>query len=257
MPPRPPLHRCPRAVVTASLLAIGVGAAACLTPPRGPAVGSDAGHACDPVAGYATTLIVDWPRDEVIDLELVAREGLAVVAYDCNGIHLVKGCRAEGAYTYEGIERQEQKLLLTTADEIRAYLPRAGERLAQEVAAEVARGGGLELRIVTVGRRAASSQSVREEHLAGACAEATHLVRHVALGAFEMSRADASPRTTDGQRSLARGGDYASCAQAAIGATSTRGCDAAVLLDLAPIARGGRPSRPAPAPTASGTRDGG
>lgn len=258
MPPRPPLDPPRlRAVATASLLALGVGAAACLTPPRRPAAGSDAGHACDPVAGYATTLIVDWPRGEVDDLELVARDGLAVVAYDCNGIHVVKGCRVEGAYAYAGVERQEQRLLLTTADEIRAYLPRSGEHLAEELAPEVARGGGLELRIVTVGRRAASSQSVREEHLAGACAAATHLVRRVALGAFEMSRADASPRAAGGQRSLARGGDDASCARAETGATPTRGCDAPVLLDLAPIARGGRPSPPAPAPTASGTRDGG
>jgi hypothetical protein len=256
MPPRPPLHR-PLVVAIASLLALGAGAGACLTPPRTPSTGLDAGHPCDAVAGYATTLIVDWPRSEAVDLDVITHEGLAVVAYDCNGIHLVKGCHVEGAYAYAGVERQEQKLLLTTADEIRAYLPRSGERLAQEVAPELAGGGGLELRIVTVGRRTASIQSVREEHLSGACATATHLVRRVAIGAFEMSRANASARTTDGQRSIARDGDYASCARSETGATPTRGCDAAVLLDLAPIARGGRRSGPAPAPTASGTRDGG
>ncbi len=254
MRPRLPLR--PLAAAITSLAALGVGAAACLTPPpRGPTAGVDAGHPCDAVAGFATTLIVDWPRGELVDLDLVARDGLAMVAYDCNGIRLVKGCRAEGTYSYAGVERQEQALLLTTADEIRAYLPRGGEHLAQELAPELARGGGLELRIVTVGRRAASSQSVREEHLVGTCAEATHLVRRFAIGAFDMSRADSAKRAARG-RTLAQSGDYASCARAETGPTPTRGCDAAVLLDLAPIGRG--PHAPhAPAPTTRGTRDGG
>lgn len=236
------------AVTTLNLLALALAlayAASCGRPTATPAPPQpDAAAQCDPMSGYATALIVDWPTELRVEVEQTVRERLAVVAYDCNGIRLLKGCRAEGTYRYGGVERKEQKLRLASADEIRAYLPFGGQRIAGDLAADLARGGALDIHITTVGYLSSNTQSARAAQLEGDCASATHLVRRVGLGAFAMERGNTDPSAAfhgrgarPDQRYFGRDGDDQACARAEReAAAAPRECSALVSLDLAPIA---------------------
>ncbi len=236
------------AVTTLNLFALALAlasAASCGRPTATPAPPQpDAAAQCDPMSGYATALIVDWPAAARVEVEQTVRERLAVVAYDCNGIRLLKGCRAEGTYRYGGVERKEQKLRLASADEIRAYLPFGGQRLAGDLAADLARGGALDIHITTVGYLSSTTQSARAAQLEGDCASATHVVRRVGLGAFAMERGSTDPSAAfrgggvrPDQRYFGRDGDDQACARAEReAAAAPRECSALVSLDLAPIA---------------------
>jgi len=47
------------------------------------------------------------------------REGVAVVAYFCDGIRLLKDCHIDGQYGFMGMTRREQVVRLENADELR------------------------------------------------------------------------------------------------------------------------------------------
>lgn len=68
------------------------------------ALGEDV--ACRAVGASAEPLIVDWKSNERTDLEVAMKEGVAVVAYDCKTLRLVKGCSVHGEYAFAGVSRR-------------------------------------------------------------------------------------------------------------------------------------------------------
>src|SRR5262249_10720227 len=63
---------------------------------------------CRDVLSSAEPLVVDWKPEQRGDLEESMHDGVAVVAYSCQGLRLLKDCHIEGSYGFLGMTRREQ-----------------------------------------------------------------------------------------------------------------------------------------------------
>ena len=137
---------------------------------------------CQGVGEGGEPLVVDWKPDQRGDLEIAMKEGVAVVAYSCEGIKLLKECHLEGNYGYMGMTRKEQVVRLNNSDEVRANLPLSGVKLS----AELKRGSSLDVAMVMVGKQKTTWTEPTKGDLKGKCDGATHFVRGATVGAFVM-----------------------------------------------------------------------
>jgi TPR repeat protein len=206
------------------------------------------------VRGRATPLIVDWAPAERRALQARMATGIAVVAYDCNGIRVLPECSVEGRYGYVGRGPEPQVVQLHSADELRANLPRTGSALLWPALAELSRGASLDLALVTAGRVQTKRGSATAADLVGECAGATHFVRGATLGAFAVDAGarGLERRVPDIFEGGARGGAILSaterrvqgaltaCGSARPGAGAPPdGCDAVYRIELAAIETAG------------------
>src|SRR5262245_29071746 len=74
---------------------------------------------CRDVSRGAEPLVVDWKPEQRGELEVAMKDGVAIVAYDCNGIRLLPDCRLDGEYGFIGMTRKEQVVRLETMDEVK------------------------------------------------------------------------------------------------------------------------------------------
>jgi hypothetical protein len=156
--------------------------------PGDPRAGDALGESCKKVGTEAEPLVVDLPPHERADLEeAVNGGGLAVVAYDCKSMRLLKSCSAAGSYAFQGLSPRRQTIVLENADEIRTNLPSLGPALAVKLEGELARGSTLDLDMLMVGKRRTTVTGLEASDLRGDCAGATHFVRGTYVGAFELS----------------------------------------------------------------------
>lgn len=138
---------------------------------------------CDPDDhARVEPLTVDWSSDDRADLEIGMREGLVVVAFDCDEFRVLDQCRVEGGYAYAGVSRKQEVVQITGAGELHANLP-VGKA---ELAAVIERGATIDIAMVSVGKLRTSATGVSAEQLEGDCAGATHIVRSALVGAFAM-----------------------------------------------------------------------
>ena len=234
----------------------GGGTPADLLRPKDPsaaaALGDGAG-ACHQVEKYGEPLVVDWKPDQRGDLEEVMHDGVAVVAYDCSGIKLLKQCHLDGAYGYLGMTKREQVVRLQSADELRANLPLSGLKIAGEIGGEMSRGSTIDIALVTVGKKRTTWKAPTRDDLKGDCSGATHVVRGATVGAFAVqtgTRAEAKTSVqifgagAGGGSSSAKDvndkeGDPSACATSSPDATGAPAqCGAAVRIELVGIADG-------------------
>ncbi len=93
----------PRLIVLSSLLALS----SCGGPTVGGALRPDAAKGTEAVDGpqgpcrevgeTGQPLVVDWPAHERTNVEEAMMSGVAVVAYDCKTLRLLKDCSLEGS----------------------------------------------------------------------------------------------------------------------------------------------------------------
>jgi len=145
---------------------------------------------------FPRVLTVDWRSDERVDVEVAMKRGIAVVAYDCQGLRLLPDCRVEGAYGFVGVTLKQEAIRLENVDEVRANLPLHGAGLAVSIGGELERGATLDIALALVGKRAAARSEVSRDELVGQCTGATHFVRAATVGAFVMSTGQRAKATT-------------------------------------------------------------
>lgn len=215
----------------------------------------DGSHAqCREVGESGQPLIVDWPAHERTNLEEAMLGGVAVVAYDCKELRLLKDCRLEGSYGFLGLTKREESLQLVDADEIRANLPAFGGKLVSTLGAELGRGKSLDLAMVMAGKSRTTVPRATRAQLQGNCEGATHFVRGAFVGAFAMSRgtrgavrtsaelfgAGVSAASTSQRADQSREGEPDACGRVEPGdAKPPKGCRTAVRLELMAIAKDG------------------
>jgi hypothetical protein len=145
------------------------------------------GGECRAVTDNGEPMIVDWRPEQRLDLEVAMKDGVAVVAYDCKTIKVLRDCRVDGTYGFTGTTTKEQVIKLENADEIRANLPLSGLSLAGKLEGELQRGSTLDVGLVMIGKKRTTWTSVPRDELKGDCGGATHFVRGATVGAFVMS----------------------------------------------------------------------
>lgn len=211
---------------------------------------------CVPGEKFADPLVVDWKPLDRGDLEIVMKQGIAIVEYDCDHMKLLKNCHANGSYGFVGMNRKQQVIRLETAEELKANLPTLGATFVGKIGAEMQAGSVLDIALVVVGKRATLRSNVTRVDLQGACDGATHYVTAATVGAFAFDRgtrsklrsvadvfgATASGEVSSGSSLNDRDGELAACSKASADATSAPDqCSAVVRVDLAPLAVGGQP----------------
>ena len=142
------------ALLGASMSACGPGAVGAAVRP-GDRHASDAlGEGkCRNTKGGGQPLIVDLQAHERADLEESMQTGVAVVAWDCDALKLLRDCKADGGYAFHGLSPQELMVKLEDADEVKANLPTFGPKILASFEAEMGRGATIDLAVAMIGKR--------------------------------------------------------------------------------------------------------
>ena len=136
--------------------------------------------------------MVDWDPEVRGDLEVAMKEGVAVVAYDCNSIKLLPDCGLDGGYGFIGMTRKEKLVSMEDSDEIKANLPMSGVSFLAKLGGEIKRGTTLDAAMVMIGKKNSARKRASRDELEDDCSEATHFVRSATLGAFVLATSTAA-----------------------------------------------------------------
>jgi len=212
---------------------------------------------CRAVSASGEPLIVDWQAHQRANMEEAMQDGVAVVAYDCSSLRLLKGCRLDGSYGFMAVSKKEQTVRFENADEVAANMPGFGVPLLTQLRGELGRDSTLDLAMILVGKRRTTIGEATREALVGgpACEGATHYVRGAFVGAFAMgtgTRGTASlgaglfaASSSSAKLSSYRDGEPETCKRVAPGAPAApETCDALLRLELVGLGAPGRPADP-------------
>lgn len=238
-------HRRARALATC----IGSAFAAAACGPAGQApparitasIAKEAGR-CAPVTGPARVLVAELPAASRVALEAAQKRGLVAVRHDGCGVEVLSDCRVPGTYAYVGTSRQHERVTAKSAEELARALPLAAPSLEPTLA----RAGEVTLSMTAVGTYSSERTSAHPAELEGACEGATHVVRGMTVGAFQLL-AGPVQRTAGGAlagEAIDRGGDEAACLRAPPGRERPPAdCTAPLRAELVPIEEGERATK--------------
>lgn len=267
---RLPLFRRPTHLLAATLLA-AVCSAGCSPGSAAKAVRSDAPTAADALGDACMN--PDEPTEPwTFDLDTTQRgqlttalrkHGLVLVAYDCDGLRVVRGCKATGDYEYAAYPAAWDVIDLRDTDEVRASLS-GGAVFAAELKAEMERGTALVIAHGEIGMSSTTVMEISRDRLRGKrCDEATHFVEAVHFGAFAMQTSSeaelgsaieifdqgASAASASSAKKSKRSGKREACERSSSeDRKPVAGCDAVVRVRLVPLAKasGDAPKPPPP-----------
>jgi hypothetical protein len=193
--------------------------------------------------GRMRPLVVEWPSADRSELEALTHRGPIVVRYAGCEIDVLDTCRAIGAYAYVPTTIQQDKVEMKDADQLYANLPVGAPKLE----ALLRKGGQLVVSMTIVGRFEADGDGAfARARLTGDCDNATHVVRAMAVGAFEFYQEGEAKASADAlglaggkseskRSSLNAAGDAARCREEQK-ASPPFECGAALRIELEPIA---------------------
>jgi hypothetical protein len=187
--------------------------------PRIPAEGSR----CRVAASQSSPLVTEWPASEKANLEVLLRNGTVAVAYSGCSMRLLPECRVKGEYHWQRTTPATDSIEINDADELFAKLPLG----ATSLEGELKRSGKLSVKTTVAGQLRLENANVTEVPREGPCAQATHIVTGLSLGAFALTaggqrEGKASASVTLGEAGvktersadlLRSAGDSDSCAQ--------------------------------------------
>lgn len=187
--------------------------------PRAPVEGAR----CRVAASTSSPLVTEWPASEKANLEVLLRNGTVAVAYSGCSMRLLPECHVKGDYHWQRTTPATDSLEINDADELFAKLPLG----ATSLEGELKRSGKLSVKTTVSGQLRLENANVAEVPREGPCAQATHIVTGLSLGAFALTAggqrdAKASASVTLGEAGvktersadlLRSAGDSDSCAQ--------------------------------------------
>ncbi|MEM9460991.1 MAG: hypothetical protein AAGF11_42900 [Myxococcota bacterium] len=135
---------------------------------------------CGVRSSAAKPLVIEWPAAERAALEARATRGLVAVRYEGCEMEVLTSCTGDGEYEYLGLTQKREGVKITNADELYAQLPVGAAGLE----GKLERSGQLNVDMVIVGRREADKTQFTERDFTGRCAEITHVITGLTVGAF-------------------------------------------------------------------------
>jgi hypothetical protein len=178
---------------------------------------------CRVAASQSSPLVTEWPASEKANLEVLLRGGTVAVAYSGCAMRLLPECRVKGEYHWQQTTPATDALEINDSDELFAKLPLG----AASLEAELKRSGKLSVKTTVAGQLRLQGADVSEVPREGPCAQATHIVTGLSLGAFaltaggqkdtklgaEISVLGTGAKTERSADLLRSAGDFDSCAQ--------------------------------------------
>ena len=175
------------AIRTATAVAMALGAAGCATGTVGarailPQAPAELGR-CHVAASQTSPLVTEWPASEKANLEVMLHGGAVAVAYGGCSMRLLPQCRVRGAYRWQRTTPSTDSLEINDADELYAKLPLG----AASLEGELKRSGKLTVKTVVSGQLRLDGASTADVPGDEACAQATHIISALSIGAFALS----------------------------------------------------------------------
>jgi hypothetical protein len=178
---------------------------------------------CRVAASQSSPLVTEWPASEKANLEVLLRSGTVAVAYSGCSMRLLPECRVPGEYYWQQTTPATDSLEINDSDELFAKLPLG----AASLEAELKRSGKLSVKTTVAGQLRVRNVNVADIPREGPCAQATHIVTGLSLGAFaltaggqkdtklgaEVSIVGTGVKTERSADLLRSAGDFDSCAQ--------------------------------------------
>jgi hypothetical protein len=138
---------------------------------------------CRVAASQSSPLVTEWPASEKANLEVLLRGGVVAVAYSGCSMRVLSQCHVKGGYVWQRTTPATDSLEINDADELYAKLPLG----AASLEGELKRSGKLAVKTMIAGQLRADSTAMPDVPREGPCAQATHLVSALSLGAFALS----------------------------------------------------------------------
>lgn len=209
------------------------------------AEGKDEAAMCQSAYDRENPLIIEWPGTEKVALESIAKRGLVMVRYEGCKLQILHRCEVKGSYGFDAVTVHRDTLEIKDDKDLFTRMPVHSSSLKGELAS----GKMLKLDYVLVGQQLASGDPAE---MTGDCAGATHYVRTISLGAYEMTTAskaqsgadvnlgiiEAGGHSKSSRNRLRHSGDVPECADKKDideKNIKTYGCTAPVQLGLAPL----------------------
>jgi hypothetical protein len=203
---------------------------------------------CSVAASHDSPFVVEWEGSQRAQLEAAIRKGVVAVRYGGCELEVVQGCTAPQPYDYAALTPKKESVEILDADELYARFPRGAVGLE----ADLERAGSLAVDMMLVGRLEAPSIRVEREQLQGSsCAQATHVVSGLTVGAFRLHTGSKEDIEVDlslpgeasvgGQRlaereELGSDGDVAACeAASSQDVQPPPGCGALIRIEVVPL----------------------
>lgn len=140
--------------------------------------------ACRDVELRPDHLVVDWSPEDRSALEIALRRGPVAISYFGCRLEVIGACVVPGQFRFEAVTPKHQSLELVGKDALNAYVVTG----TSKIGAGLAEGGRIMVSLTMVGRFEAVDVKTRVEELEGNCAEVTHIVTRVDIGAFSAER---------------------------------------------------------------------
>ena len=204
---------------------------------------------CKTSGGQTQSLLVEWSAADRGALESAAKQGTVVVRYaDCE-LQLLARCKAPGSYRYTALSPKQEQIAIKDEDALYANIPVG----AASLSGKLREGEQLDVNLKIVGQFGIDKDHLANRSVSGDCAEATHFVTALSIGAFELNTirsseagggasafgagvgADRSRRS----ESLRRDGDMSECGSSTARPSEAGpppGCSAVLRVTLAPLA---------------------
>ncbi|MBK6512926.1 MAG: hypothetical protein IPM79_15995 [Polyangiaceae bacterium] len=209
------------------------------------AEGKDEAAMCQSAYDRENPLIIEWPGTEKVALESIAKRGLVMVRYEGCKLQILHRCEVKGSYGFDAVTVHRDTLEIKDDKDLFTRMPVHSSSLKGELAS----GKMLKLDYVLVGQQLANGDPAEKT---GDCAGATHYVRTISLGAYEMTTAskaqsgadvnlgiiEAGGHSKSSRNRLRHSGDVTECADKKDideKNIKTYGCTAPVQLGLAPL----------------------
>lgn len=127
-------------------------------------------------------LVVEWPAADRAALEARAQASLVAVRYTGCTMEVLSHCEVDGSYAFVPLSRKQERVTIRDADELYARLPVGAAALE----GKLEHAGELVVDMTIVGRKQADRHVFSRDELRGRCAEATHVLTGLTVGAFSM-----------------------------------------------------------------------
>jgi hypothetical protein len=143
------------------------------------------GAKCKAAASQASPLVTEWPASEKANLEALLMQGTVAVAYSGCSMRVLPQCRPKGHYNWQHTTPTADVISINNEDELYSKLPLG----AVSLEAELKRHGNLEMKTVVSGQVRLVEANPADVGTEGECAQATHILGALSIGAFTLSRA--------------------------------------------------------------------
>jgi hypothetical protein len=126
--------------------------------------------------------VTEWPASEKSRLESLLATRTVAVAYSGCDLRIVEACRLDGGYDWRQTTLSTDAVEINDADELYAKLPIG----AVSLEGELSRSGRLAVETTVAGQFERTGPPLPLIERKGPCAEVTHFVSAVSIGAFKL-----------------------------------------------------------------------